>query len=79
VSNSDFLRLAANARRKQRGEPELEPLEFYGFVMPKVPIASPAMIWNSLDSKGQLTPTVGHMHNVIITRFSCLEARCVCR
>ncbi len=36
MSNSDFLRLAANARRKQRGEPELEPLEFYGFVMPKV-------------------------------------------
>ncbi|BDA48195.1 probable ATP-dependent transporter ycf16 [Coccomyxa sp. Obi] len=36
VSNSDFLRLAANARRKQRGEPELEPLEFYGFVMPKL-------------------------------------------
>lgn len=56
VSNSDFLRLAANARRKQRGEPELEPLEFYGFVMPKVPIASPAMIWNSLVPKNQLTP-----------------------
>jgi Fe-S cluster assembly ATPase SufC len=36
VSNSDFLRLAANARRKQLGLEELGPLEFYGFVMPKV-------------------------------------------
>ena len=36
VSNSDFLRLAANARRKQLGQEELGPLEFYGFVMPKV-------------------------------------------
>ena len=37
VSNSDFLRLAANARRKQLGQEELGPLEFYGYVMPKVP------------------------------------------
>ena len=36
VSNSDFLRLAANARRKQLGQEELGPLEFYGYVMPKV-------------------------------------------
>lgn len=48
VSNSDFLRLAANARRKQRGEEELDPLEFYGFVMPKVwtcPVTSPYSTW----------------------------------
>ena len=37
MSNSDFLRLAANARRKQLGQEELGPLEFYGYVMPKVP------------------------------------------
>ncbi|CAL5228417.1 g11548 [Coccomyxa viridis] len=36
VSNSDFLRLAANARRKQLGQEELGPLEFYGYVMPKL-------------------------------------------
>lgn len=36
MSNSDFLRLAANARRKQLGQEELGPLEFYGYVMPKV-------------------------------------------
>jgi Fe-S cluster assembly ATP-binding protein len=36
VSNVDFLRLAANARRKSLGKPELDPLEFYAFIMPKV-------------------------------------------
>lgn len=38
VSNIDFLRMAANARRKALGQPELDPLEFYAFVMPKVGI-----------------------------------------
>lgn len=37
VSNIDFLRIATNARRKARGEGELDPLEFYAHVMPKVP------------------------------------------
>lgn len=32
----DFLRMACNARRKQLGQPELDPLEFYAFIMPKV-------------------------------------------
>jgi Fe-S cluster assembly ATP-binding protein len=36
VSNIDFLRMAANARRKARGEAELDPLEFYGYVAPKL-------------------------------------------
>ena len=36
VSNIDFLRVATNARRKALGQPELDPLEFYAFVMPKV-------------------------------------------
>ena len=31
VSNTDFLRMMCNERRKARGEPELDPLEFYGF------------------------------------------------
>jgi Fe-S cluster assembly ATP-binding protein len=35
VSNIDFLRMAANSRRKARGEAELDPLEFYAYVMPK--------------------------------------------
>lgn len=48
MSNSDFLRLAANARRKQRGEPELEPLEFYGFVMPKVWESHPCELQNAV-------------------------------
>ena len=36
VSNIDFLRIATNARRKAQGQSELDPLEFYAFVMPKV-------------------------------------------
>jgi Fe-S cluster assembly ATPase SufC len=35
VSNIDFLRMASNARRKAEGKKELDPLEFYAFVMPK--------------------------------------------
>ena len=34
VNNTDFLRLACNARRKALGKPEMDPLEFYGYVAP---------------------------------------------
>ncbi|GAX81237.1 hypothetical protein CEUSTIGMA_g8669.t1 [Chlamydomonas eustigma] len=36
VSNVDFLRMACNARRKKLEQPELDPLEFYAYVMPKL-------------------------------------------
>ena len=36
VSNTDFLRMAANARRAAQGKPELDPLEFYAYLVPKV-------------------------------------------
>jgi len=36
VNNVDFLRLACNARRKAKGEPELDPLEFYAYLSPKL-------------------------------------------
>eukprot|EP00803_Ostreobium_quekettii_P006855 evm.model.scf_3453.1 EVM.evm.TU.scf_3453.1 scf_3453:1485-4501(-) len=36
VNNVDFLRMACNARQKARGLPEMDPLEFYGYVAPKV-------------------------------------------
>lgn len=36
VSNVDFLRMACNARRKALGQAELDPLEFYAHVVPKV-------------------------------------------
>lgn len=36
VSNVDFLRMACNARRKATGQAELDPLEFYAHVVPKV-------------------------------------------
>lgn len=36
VSNTEFLRLAANTRRKAQGQPELDPMEFFGFIVPKL-------------------------------------------
>ncbi|GMH38820.1 hypothetical protein BSKO_06718 [Bryopsis sp. KO-2023] len=36
VNNVDFLRMACNARRKAKGLAELDPLEFYGFLSPKL-------------------------------------------
>lgn len=36
VSNTDFLRSAYNARAKAKGLDELDPLEFYAFLMPKL-------------------------------------------
>ncbi|GBF93688.1 ABC transporter I family member, chloroplastic [Raphidocelis subcapitata] len=36
VSNVDFLRMACNARRKSKGQAELDPLEFYAHVVPKL-------------------------------------------
>lgn len=36
VSNTDFLRMMCNARRKAQGKEELDPLEFYGFLTPKL-------------------------------------------
>lgn len=37
VSNVDFLRLSCNSRRKAQGKDEFDPLEFYSYIMPKVP------------------------------------------
>ncbi|CAH1420481.1 unnamed protein product [Lactuca virosa] len=36
VSNSDFLQMAYNARRRKLNLPELDPLQFYGYIMPKL-------------------------------------------
>ena len=36
VSNVDFLRMAYNSLKKSKGQPELDPLEFYAYVTPKV-------------------------------------------
>ena len=35
VSNTDFLRMMCSERRKRRGE-EMDPLEFYGYLSPKL-------------------------------------------
>ncbi|XP_077232798.1 non-intrinsic ABC protein 7 [Tasmannia lanceolata] len=36
VSNMDFLRMAVNSRRAKSGLPELGPIEFFGFLSPKL-------------------------------------------
>eukprot|EP00238_Polyblepharides_amylifera_P013230 CAMPEP_0196576866 /NCGR_PEP_ID=MMETSP1081-20130531/6029_1 /TAXON_ID=36882 /ORGANISM="Pyramimonas amylifera, Strain CCMP720" /LENGTH=303 /DNA_ID=CAMNT_0041895585 /DNA_START=102 /DNA_END=1013 /DNA_ORIENTATION=- len=36
VSNTDFLRASYNSKRRANGEPELDPLEFYAHLMPKL-------------------------------------------
>ena len=36
VSNVDFLRMACNARRASLGQPELDPLQFYAELVPKL-------------------------------------------
>lgn len=47
VSNMDFLRMSYNARRTKQGLPELGPIEFYGFLSPK--LAAVNMNPNFLD------------------------------
>lgn len=36
VSNTDFLRAACNSRRKAMGDEEMDPLEFYAYLVPKL-------------------------------------------
>ncbi|KAK6933630.1 ABC transporter-like, ATP-binding domain [Dillenia turbinata] len=40
VSNIDFLNMAYNARRRKLGLPELGPIEFYGYIAPKLDLVN---------------------------------------
>ncbi|XP_009791940.1 ABC transporter I family member 6, chloroplastic [Nicotiana tabacum] len=40
VSNIDFLNMAYNAQRRKLGLPELGPIEFYGYVAPKLELVN---------------------------------------
>ncbi|CAL1386911.1 unnamed protein product [Linum trigynum] len=40
VSNSDFLNMAYNARRRKLGLPELGPIEFYAYLFPKLELVN---------------------------------------
>ncbi|CAI9774947.1 unnamed protein product [Fraxinus pennsylvanica] len=40
VSNIDFLNMAYNARRRKLGQPELGPIEFYGYIAPKLELVN---------------------------------------
>ncbi|XP_059666866.1 ABC transporter I family member 6, chloroplastic-like [Cornus florida] len=40
VSNIDFLNMAYNAQRRRLGLPELGPIEFYGYISPKLDLVN---------------------------------------
>ncbi|XP_057980725.1 ABC transporter I family member 6, chloroplastic [Malania oleifera] len=40
VSNADFLNMAYNARRRKLGLPELGPIEFFGYLAPKLEVVN---------------------------------------
>ncbi|XP_050244757.1 ABC transporter I family member 6, chloroplastic-like isoform X2 [Quercus robur] len=40
VNNIDFLNMAYNARRRKLGLPELGPIEFYGYIFPKLELVN---------------------------------------
>ena len=47
VSNEDFLRLAYNAKRKFKNEPEIDPLEFLGIIQEKLDIVNMSPVFLS--------------------------------
>ena len=74
VSNIDFLRIATNARRKAQGHSELDPLEFYAFVMPKLESLNmdPAFLNRNVNEGF----SGGEKKRNEILQLACLEADC---
>ncbi|KAK2077817.1 hypothetical protein QBZ16_004665 [Prototheca wickerhamii] len=74
VANIDFLRMATNARRKALGQPELDPLEFYAFVMPRLSMLNmdPAFLNRSVNEGF----SGGEKKRNEILQLACLEADC---
>jgi Fe-S cluster assembly ATP-binding protein len=72
VSNIDFLRVATNARRKALGQPELDPLEFYAHVAPKLEALNmdPAFLNRNVNEGF----SGGEKKRNEILQLSCLEA-----
>eukprot|EP01024_Parvocaulis_polyphysoides_P046006 TRINITY_DN43172_c0_g1_i1.p1 TRINITY_DN43172_c0_g1~~TRINITY_DN43172_c0_g1_i1.p1 ORF type:complete len:270 (-),score=49.00 TRINITY_DN43172_c0_g1_i1:324-1133(-) len=72
VSNIDFLRMACNARRKALGQNELDPLEFYGFITPKLEMVKmdPVFLNRSVNQGF----SGGEKKRNEILQLACLEA-----
>jgi hypothetical protein len=66
VSNVDFLRLSCNSRRKAQGKDELDPLEFYSYIMPKVRCSKSRAFSTSV----MLLPS--NIHATVISKPACL-------
>lgn len=54
VSNIDFLRLAVNSKRKSKNLPEMDPLEFYGFVT--VSLKNSCIFYHSDSNSSRIEP-----------------------
>jgi Fe-S cluster assembly ATP-binding protein len=67
VNNVDFLRMAANARRKAQGKEEFEPLDFYMHLSPKVCIRMGSLRACLLARK--LTPH--NVNSISFTEYLC--------
>lgn len=73
VSNSDFLRVSTNAVRKSRGLNELDPLEFFSFVTPKLQsLAMDPVFLNRNVNEGF---SGGEKKRNEILQLACLEAQ----
>lgn len=74
VSNSDFLRMATNAVRKSKGDSELDPLEFFSLVTPKLQALNMDPIFLNRNVNEGFSG--GEKKRNEILQLACLEAQC---
>lgn len=74
VSNSDFLRMATNAVRKSKGESELDPLEFFSLVTPKLQALNMDPVFLNRNVNEGFSG--GEKKRNEILQLACLEAQC---
>ena len=73
VSNSDFLRVSTNAVRKAKGLSELDPLEFFSFVTPKLQSLSMDPVFLNRNVNEGFSG--GEKKRNEILQLACLEAQ----
>jgi Fe-S cluster assembly ATP-binding protein len=74
VSNSDFLRVSTNAVRKSKGDTELDPLEFFSFVTPKLQALNMDPVFLNRNVNEGFSG--GEKKRNEILQLACLEAQC---
>ena len=73
VSNSDFLRVSTNAVRKAKGLNELDPLEFFSYVTPKLQALSMDPVFLNRNVNEGFSG--GEKKRNEILQLACLEAQ----